>query len=572
MTRTYGTMVYERRPPQQWVITRLEPHVTIRLKQQFPRLEKTAPPPYRFPDDLAHAADLDWFLMRYPLEMSEADAAHLKDGKLKFDLELAEMERILAPDYTPPAYAGLKPGFVVRGYQSQAVEVLKRSGGLLLGDDVGLGKTYTAYASLLDPAALPAAIVCQGHVQKQWLDVCNKFTSLSAFAIRNTKPQSLMPHDAYIWRYSQLAGWSDAFGLFKFKTVIFDEPQELRTGTASDKGMAALRLVDGAKFRLGLSATPIYNYGTEIWNVMQFIRPGLLGSRFDFLREWTDDWKTIKDPKALGSFLRENHAFLRRTKKDVGQEVPPVNKVVEHIGHDEKAIRSIDDLAHHLAVRATSGSFIERGQATRDLDLRVRHATGVAKAPYVADFVRLLLESGEPVLLFGWHREVYEIWNERLADFKPVMYTGSESTAHKERSKRDFIEGRSDLMFMSLRAGAGVDGLQARCSTVVIGELDWSPGVHHQNIGRLDREGQANYPVNAFFLITEDGSDPPMVEVLGLKASQAAGIVDPSKVDVEIVHVGDPDHMKKLVERYLNRRARKKVEEAGQQAFALGAA
>ena len=555
-----------------WVITACEPHVIIRLKQLFPRIEKTAPPPYRFPDDLAHAADLDWFLTRYPLSMSDADRAHLSDGRLKFELQIAEMERILAPDYTPPAYAGLRPGFVVRNYQSQAIEVLKRSKGLLLGDDVGLGKTYTAYAHLLDSVALPAGIVCQGHVQRQWAEVCTKFTTLNAYTIPGTRPYSLPPADAYIWRYSQIAGWSDAYELLKLKTVIFDEPQELRTGTASSKGNGARRMVDGVEFILGLSATPIYNYGTEIWNVMQFIRPGLLGSHYEFLREWSDDWKTIKDPKALGAFLRDSHAFLRRTKKDVGQEVPPVNKVVEPIGHDEKAIRSIDDLAHHLAVRATSGSFIERGQATRELDMRVRQQTGVAKAPYVADFVRLLLESGEPVLLFGWHRDVYEIWNERLADFKPVMYTGSESTAHKERSKRAFIDGASDLMFMSLRAGAGVDGLQTRCSTVVIGELDWSPGVHHQNIGRLDREGQLNYPVNAFFLITEDGSDPPMVEVLGLKASQALGIVDPSKVDVELVHVGDPDHMRKLVERYLTKRTRKKLEEGGQQALALGAA
>lgn len=54
----------------------------------------------------------------------------------------------------------------------------------------------------------------------------------------------------------------------------------------------------------------------------------------------------------------------------------------------------------------------------------MRQATGIAKAPYVLEFVRMLVESGESVMLYGWHRDVYNIWLERLAEFNPVMYTG----------------------------------------------------------------------------------------------------------------------------------------------------
>lgn len=79
---------------------------------------------------------------------------------------------------------------------------------------------------------------------------------------------------------------------------------------------------------------------------------------------------------------------------------------------------------------------------------------------------------------------------------------------------------------MSVRSGAGVDGLQARCAMGIFGELDWSPGIHQQCIWRLDREGQKN-PVTAFFLVTDDGSDPPMKDVLGIKASESQHIVDP---------------------------------------------
>ena len=150
----------------------------------------------------------------------------------------------------------------------------------------------------------------------------------------------------------------------------------------------------------------------------------------------------------------------------------------------------------------------------------------MSKAKHVAGFVRMILESGEPVLLAGWHRDVYDIWLEELSSYKPVMYTGSESPTKKERAKQAFINGETNLMIISLRSGIGLDGLQHRCATAVFGELDWSPEVHHQLIGRLHREGQAR-SVMAVFLYCDYGSDPPMTSLLGLKASQAQGIVDP---------------------------------------------
>ena len=64
------------------------------------------------------------------------------------------------------------------------------------------------------------------------------------------------------------------------------------------------------------------------------------------------------------------------------------------------------------------------------------------------------------IALACWHREVYAIWAEALADFKPTFYTGSESTTQKDESKRRFVEGETNLMIISLRSGAGLDGLQ----------------------------------------------------------------------------------------------------------------
>ena len=69
----------------------------------------------------------------------------------------------------------------------------------------------------------------------------------------------------------------------------------------------------------------------------------------------------------------------------------------------------------------------------------------------------------------------------------------------------------------------GVDGLQHRCKTVVIGEFDWSPAVIEQNIGRVCRDGQKD-PVMAYSLAIDSGADPFMMEVLGIKQDQVNGI------------------------------------------------
>ncbi|MDP3417904.1 DEAD/DEAH box helicase [Falsiroseomonas sp.] len=553
--RTYGRLRLN--AAGAWEISDLEPHVSIRLKAVFPRVPKGSAGPFTLRRDEATDADLRWFMERYPLAVSPADAAAMERGQRSFFATQAEMERILLPSYRPSGYVGLRPGQAIRGYQAQAIEIAARSKGLLLGDECGLGKTFTAAGFCLGDGRLPAAIVCQVHIQKQWRHVVEQFTTLRVHAIKKTIPYSLPPADIYVFRYSQLAGWAEVFATGMFKTVIYDEPQELRGGTDTAKGKAAEVASQHAAWRLGLTATPIYNYGAEIFQIMRFINPEVLGDWADFRREYLSDRGRLLSPKALGTYLREQYAFLRRTKGEVGKELPAVNRIVDTVGYDEGEVRSIEALARQLAIRATTGAFVERGNAARELDIMVRQATGVAKARHVADVVRILVESGEPVVLMGWHRAVYDIWLDRLKDLKPAMYTGSESATQKNSAKEAFLAGQTDLLIMSLRSAAGLDGLQARCSTMVFGELDWSPGVHHQCIERLDREGQTQ-PVTALFLVADEGSDPPIMEMLGLKASEAHQVIDPA-LDLQPV-ANDESRLAALVQRYLHRRGAAPVE------------
>jgi SNF2 family DNA or RNA helicase len=553
-----GTVVYD---SGRWVIKDIQNHAIARLKALFPRIPKTQAPPYVLPDTLQTAEDLLWFESRYRLDMDPMHRMTLEAMRQRAHRKAEKLALVASGDYLPPAHAGIRPFSlisgepnVLRAYQKLAVDVLEGSNGLLLVDDVGLGKSYVGAAACLIPGALPAAIVCDVHLRRQWVEVIRDFTELTVVEIKTTQPARLkkLPEaDVYVFSYSQLAGWSDHFDILGINLAVFDECQALRTGVESQKGQGAARLSMSATWRMGLSATPIYNYGIEIHNIMMFIKPDLLGSYEEFSTEWAPTG-TIKDPGALASYLKAEHVFLRRTKKDVGKEMPQVNTIIQDIEFEGDTIKEATEFAKALAVKATTGTFMERGQAARDLDMKLRQYTGMAKARQIAAFVRMVVESGQPVIVGLWHREVYAILMKNLEDLKPAMYTGSESGGQKDKEAKRFMNGETDVLLMSLRSGAGLNGLQFRCSTCIIGELDWSPGVHHQLIGRLNREGQTE-PVTAFYLTIEEGSDPPMMDMLGLKASQAAAIIDNG---LGVQHVeSDVSRLQVLVQRYLDKKA-----------------
>jgi SNF2 family DNA or RNA helicase len=547
--KTYGKLVLT---DSFWQITQAKPHVSIKLKAIFPRIPKNAIPPYKFRDTPETCSDLLWFMTRYPLEVEPRDFDALYDGKTLHTKTTEQLEQILLPAHTP-TQVKLKDGEQARDYQLRAADLHYLSERLLLGDDVGLGKTLSGILTFCNPNTLSGLVVVQTHLTRQWKTEIERFTNLTVHVIKGTKPYSLPPADVYIMKYSCLNGWVNIFETGIFKSVVFDEVQELRR-SESKKYQSASVVARHATHCMGMSATPIYNYGDEIFNVLDLIKPGCLGSRTDFLREWASQrgmHHIIADPDALGTYLRDNYLLLRRTRAEVGRELPPVNKIIQEVGFDDGEVKKADALAKQLAMRVLHGTFIERGAAARELDLLLRQNTGVSKAREVAEYVKILLDNNEPIVLAGWHRDVYAIWTEHLKEYNPVFYTGTESEVQKEKSKNAFINGETNLFIISLRSGIGLDGLQRRCRTVVIGELDWSPKVHEQLIGRVDRDGNTEQ-VTAIFLVCDYGSDPVIMDLLGLKASQSHSILNPLTAPVQTV--SDDSRIKILAENFLKKR------------------
>jgi hypothetical protein len=543
--RTYGDIALS--PPgdgRWWEIANLEPHVAIMFKRLFPRVPATATK-IRLSDTDQMRADLHWFMQRYPLRPHFEDgftiAAELRAGKNRIAHRQIERDLILLPDWTPPETKGWKDGKRPFVYQQQAARIALANGALLLVDDAGLGKTISAAASLLDGAPLPAAVFCDAHLCRQWKAKLEEFTHLSVHIADTRTPYTLPAADVVVFSWAKSIGWADIFKTGYFKSVVWDEIQELRTGEGKPgqpvrKGEVAAIVADQAAVRLGLTATPIYNYGDEIHAIMRFIKPDLLGDEYEFLREWCGQGRQVKDPDALGTYLRDTGYFLRRDEDDPSvqmawkQALPPLNTLDFEVDYDDADVKEEEALARKLALQVLNSSFVEAGQAARELDMRMRQLTGIAKARSVAAYVRMLLMDSERVLLAGWHREVYSIWQQELARFNPVFYTGSETAAGKQRSIEAFTQGDSRVMFMSLRSGKGVDGLQGHCCEAVVGEFDWSPQVHYQFFRRLRRPGMdPAKPVTGHYLHTSFGSDPVLMEMLGVKADQSRGINDPGR-------------------------------------------
>ena len=545
-----------------WVI-QCEPHISMRIKQVFSQVDKGQHGSLKLSATATNSRDLEWFLSRYPMQVEDANI--LADRARAYDEQVERSHQILSGSYDLPNYDMVLPP---RNYQKVAAALAINNNGLLCADDLGLGKTVTAITMLADKRSLPALVTVPAHLPLQWEREINRFLpNLRTHVLKKGSPYPLVNAegelpDVLVTSYHKLRGWADHLGHegnseWAIQSIIYDECQELRRPD-SLKYRAAHYLSQQATYRMGLSATPIYNYGGEFFSVMDAIKPGCLGSREEFIREWCvssyGDKPRIKNPKSFGTYLRDAGLMVRRTRKDVARELPKLNQVIHQIESDPKALEDVEDAATELAkIIVSQNKGFEIMKASSELSNTLRQATGVAKAPYVAEFVRMLLEQDLPVLLFGWHREVYSIWASRLAEFNPAWYTGSESPVKKQREAQRFLDGETNLLILSLRSGSGLDGLQHRCSTVVFGELDWSPGVLEQCVGRPHRDGQRD-PVFAYYLTATDGVDPIMIDILGLKRQQIRGVRDPHG-GLVLPKTVDPDHIRKLAEAYLDRRA-----------------
>ncbi len=386
---THGTLTYM--PAERKWMIQCAPHVAIKLKRVFGKIGAADHKYFLISDTLDNCRDLVWFMQRYPLEI-KSGLVRLHRGAQDHCDQTALVERLLARQIPAQAFELAIPA---REYQKVAAAVYLAKGGLLLADDVGTGKTITAICSFGDPRTRPALVVAPIQVLKQWKEQINRFAPHLAVHIvkkgqpydvtdrsRGRKQMAFPAHfpDVVIMNYHKLAGWAGHIAPL-VKSVVYDECQELRrrgndTGPSA-KYHAALHVSREVQFRLGMSATPIYNYGDEIFNVLECIFPEALGTQSEFKNEWCSG-PIIHNPVAFGEYMRESGMMVRRTRAEVGRELPELTKVPHHIDADlgelDKVAGSAVELAQTI-LKQNEGFRGEKMQASEIL-LRLLNEAG----------------------------------------------------------------------------------------------------------------------------------------------------------------------------------------------------
>lgn len=550
----YGTLSYNRRS-KCWTV-KGEPCVTEMAARLFPGSERRRGEA-RFTANRRIIGDVNWLMMRYPLEIAPRDRELWKNAlaQAREHVLLRMNAEKLPRRSTPPE--GTFEG-ELREFQKEGLSFLLANPRTLLADEMGLGKTVQALACLASAKEFPALIVVPPHLLRNWQTEITRFLRLEGKPARVCVLTGLKPYqppeaDVYIIHYLLLRGWKQALPQMRFKAVVFDEIQELRHG-GTEKYSAASLLAEECERVIGLSGTPIYNKGSEIWNVVNILDYHCLGDWESFTRAWCDGYGNhlVRNPALLGEHLRREGLILRRTKEEVLAELPPKRRLVQEIDSDDKVYRELmrpvmDQLGSLLALHPDAR---ERALLEEQVGRGERQATGVAKAPFVAAFVRALEDSGEKVLLFAHHHAVMDIYRRELAAYRPVFITGRESTTQKEEAVARFMEGKTNLCVISLRAASGLNLQRASC--VVFGELDWSPAVHSQAEDRAHRMGQKD-SILCYYLVAPQGSDRDMQDALGLKVSQFVALMGdqtPKLSSVQDAQKAAKAHIESMLKQY----------------------
>ena len=519
----YGTLSYNARR-KCWVI-KGEPCVTELAKRLFPGSDGGRRGEARFTAHRRIVGDVNWLMLRYPLAVAPRDQARWAQALSQARAFYRDRERArMALPASPPSSAVFCGQ--LRPFQLSGLSFLQLTPRALLADEMGLGKTVQALACVACEGRFPLLIVPPPHLTRNWLSETERFLRVDGkpprvHVVKGLTPYPLPPADVYILHYLLLRGWKETLPALNFHTVIFDEIQELRRA-GSEKYSAASLLSESCERVIGLSGTPIYNYGGEIWNVVNILDYHFLGDWESFSREWCAGYgnRIVQKPQLLGEHLRREGLMLRRTKQEVLPELPEKRRLVQQIDADDVLYQQLMAPVREKLLRWQREKDLSpsaRALLEDQISQEERQATGLAKAPYACQFVRALLSAGERVLLFAHHHAVMDFYKRELKAEHPVFITGRESDAQKARAVDDFMAGKTNLCCVSLRAASGLNLQRASC--VVFGELDWSPAVHSQAEDRAHRIGQRD-SLLCYYLVSPRGSDAQMQEALGLKVSQ----------------------------------------------------
>lgn len=437
----------------------------------------------------------------------------------------------------------------LRDYQHEGFQWLSRlaywGAGACLADDMGLGKTVQALALILSRAAQGATLIlAPTSVCINWLEESERFApSLNVHAFGNGDRQAMLnavgAFDVVVCSYGLLQTEGKRLAQTHWHTLVADEAQAIKNH-ATKRSKAAMTLK--ADFKMITTGTPIENHLGELWNLFNFINPGLLGSWARFSERYAYAIETQHDrvvQQRLKTVLRP--FILRRLKGDVLTELPARTEVTLHIE------LSAEERGLYEALRRTALQSVSEGQVQtagqQQLKIlaeimKLRRACchsrlimadstlSSAKLQAFEELVDELLDNQHKALVFSQFVGYLAIIRE-LLDKKGISYQyldGSTPSVQRKKVVRAFQAGEGDLFLISLKAGG--TGLNLTAADYVI-HTDpwWNPAVEDQASDRAHRMGQQR-PVTIYRLVAKNTIEDKIVALHHHKRDLANSLLE----------------------------------------------
>lgn len=436
----------------------------------------------------------------------------------------------------------------MRPYQIEGYEWLSRLAnwgvGACLADDMGLGKTIMALAVLVERAERGAAlVVAPVSVCRNWMKEAARFAPTLNFHLfgagdRKSTVEQLGKYDVLVTSYNLLQAEEELFTSRRFATIVLDEAQAVKNRTTKrSKTVMALQ----GDFRVITTGTPIENHTGELWNLFNFINPGLLGSHDFFTGRFALPIEKNKDETARRTLQKLIQPFvLRRRKNQVLDDLPPKTEIVLTVE------MSAEERAFYEALRRQALENIEAESGeTKDKRFRImaeltrlrlacchprlvneNAAVGNGKLDLFGEVLDELLENKHKALIFSqFVKHLHLVENFLQARGIKYQYLDGSTPAHVRQERIDqFQRGAGEVFLISLKAGG--TGLNLTAADYVI-HLDpwWNPAVEDQATDRVHRIGQQR-PVTVYRLVTENTVEEKILKLHETKRDLADSLLD----------------------------------------------
>lgn len=462
-------------------------------------------------------------------------------------------DRLAEPEAQEPLEQPAALDATLRDYQRRGLTWLARTTSLGLGcclaDDMGLGKTITLIALHLHrqtgpESAGPTLVVCPTSLMGNWQREIERFapgTPVRRFHGARRALDDLADGEFVLTTYGTMRLDATRLAAVPWGMVVADEAQHVKNPYSSTA--RELRSI-GARARVALTGTPVENNLSELWAILDWTTPGLLGRLGTFRRRYADAVEGGQDPAAAERLARLVRPFLlRRRKSDPGiaPELPPktetdhaVSLTQEQTGLYEAVVREA------MAAIAGADSMARRGQIVKlltGLKQICNHPAQFLKEerPVVAgrsgklelldELLDTVLAEGAGVLVFTQYVRMARLLERHLAarGVRTQFLHGGTPVAEREAMVGRFQDGEVPVFLLSLKA-AGTGLNLTRAEHVVHYDRWWNPAVEAQATDRAYRIGQTR-PVQVHRIIAEGTIEDRIARLLERKRELADAVL-----------------------------------------------